>query len=135
MSSGCAEPRVLDVGHIALKVNENGKLQARIDAAHASIATNKDTFSIGFGGDGPLDRHDWFLQKFSGNGWSDVAKSDRDTVYENREEAKRKKEEEERKKKEQEEEERRKKTKNGSSGKEQEADDKQSEQEGQGENG
>ena len=47
---------------------------------------------FGFGGDGPLDRHDWFLEKFPDNGWSGLVKLDRDSVYETREEAKRKKE-------------------------------------------
>lgn len=88
MSSPCAEPSILDVGHIALRVNEKGKIQARVDAAHASLANEGGSISIGFGENGgPLDRHDWFLEKFSGNGWCKVIEKDRDQVYKNREEA------------------------------------------------
>ena len=104
VSSPCVETSVLDVGHIALRVNDKGKIQARVDAAHASLASESGSISVGFGDDsGPLDRHDWFLKKFFDSEWSKVIKSDRDGVYKQRQEAaeKKKVEEEEKKKAEQ----------------------------------
>ncbi|MCA9120054.1 MAG: hypothetical protein H6822_29860 [Planctomycetaceae bacterium] len=92
IGTSCEEPAILDLGHTAVRVDENGKIHARIDAAHATLASSGGQFTFGFGGDGPLDRHDWFLEKFPDNGWSGLVKLDRDSVYETREEAKRKKE-------------------------------------------
>jgi hypothetical protein len=97
-SSKAGEPSVLDVGHIALRVNSKGKLQARVDAAHVSVKNMEDSIQFGFASDGPLDRHEWFLDKFPRSGWSKTVKSDRDLVYKERKDSKKEKEEEKRRK-------------------------------------
>lgn len=81
MSSPCAEPSVLDMRHIALRVKN-----LKVNATNASEVI-RGSISIDLSNSGSLDRHNWFLTTFPKNRWSGVIKLDRDSVYKNREEA------------------------------------------------
>ena len=87
---------VLDLGNVALRVAESGRIQTRHDGP-GFFASNMDgrTTVGGTGLDVPLDRHQWFLDKFPADGWAEMVMADREAIDRAREDAEKDKPEEE----------------------------------------
>jgi hypothetical protein len=99
-----ARKRILDIGCYALRVDSDGKISVSVDAAEFALGYQRDeegkfTTKVGFSSVTPLDRHDWFLSKFTDSGWAPLVKDHLEAVIKDREEDARKKREKDQEKK------------------------------------
>jgi len=85
-------PHVLDLGHIALTVNPEGKLGCVVETPDVRVASGpeKQDIALGFSDQTPLARHLWFERTHADSSWVQYVRADRLRIEQQRREERRK---------------------------------------------